>query len=135
MITNVHNGFDFLGFNIRRVSSSRTFSSLDHFLWWKVFRRCKRLFNASCSRTFYVQNYISYHYDVDRKNRSHARQKHFGVWVDKGKAVIVKRLSFYSIRYISPFPQLNPFFSYERLQLERRKSVVWLMNDLFVILW
>lgn len=117
------------GSYFRRVSSSRVFSSLDHFIWWRVFRRCKKLLKASCSRAFYLQNYISFRYDIHHSFRKHARQKHFGVWVDKGKAVIVRRLAFFNISYVSPFPQLNPFFANERMQLELRKTLSWLMND------
>ena len=116
----------------RRVSSSRTFSSLDHFIWWKVFRRGKRLLNATFSRSYYNQYFISYRYDINRKNRSRTNRKHFGVWVnmDNKRAVIVNRLEFYRIRYIYPFPRLNPFFRMERLLLEQRKTINWLIKDL-----
>lgn len=118
----------------RRVSSSRTFSYLDHYVWWRVMRTTYRLRVRRGKRTFaqhWRKHAIAYRFDLNKKNRWH-RGAHYGVWADdtQKNAYIVVRLTFLPIAYVPLYRQLNPYIPEERTELERQRALTALRADL-----
>lgn len=115
----------------RRVSSSDTFCSLDHFVWQAVWHWAERAYGirsrTRSKRAFYAEHRIPYRFDVYRPNRK-SRSKHFGIWADEKHtlAYIVTSLHFYQIRYIKRHPQLHPYLSGQKDELARRVKEVQL---------
>jgi len=113
------------GAHYRRVSSSDTFHSLDHFVWQAVWHWAERAYNAKSrtrsKRAFYAEHRIPYRFDLFKPNRK-SRSKHFGVWANEKHtlAYIVTSLYFNKIRYIMRHPQLHPYLSGEKDELARR---------------
>lgn len=119
----------------RRVSSSRVFTSLDHYVWyrvWKTTRRLRSRANGRLSRArHYKRHYVRYRFDLNRKNRWRGGG-HYGAWADaaRERAYIVTRLAFLPISYITLHPQLNPYVPEERALLELQRSLKDLFADL-----
>jgi len=109
----------------RRVSSSDTFRSLDHYVWQAVWHWAERTYGIRSrnrsKHAFYAEFRIPYRFDIFRPNRK-SKSKHFGVWADEKHklAYIVTSLHFNKIRYIKRHPQLHPYFSGEKEELAKR---------------
>lgn len=109
----------------RRVSSSDTFRSLDHFVWQAVWRRTEKLHGVhprnKSRRAHYAQHLIPYRCDIYKPHRW-SRSKHYGAWADEEHTVahIVTSLRFYHIRYVSRHPQLHPYLPGQREKLAQR---------------
>lgn len=118
----------------RRVSSSKLFRSLDHYVWWRVMRTTYRLRVQRGRLTFgqHIRKHIKpYRFDSNKKNRKR-RGAHYGVWADEAQqnAHIVMKLAFLPIQYVALHPQLNPYLPADRAKLEKRKQLVKLLDDL-----
>jgi RNA-directed DNA polymerase len=109
----------------RRVSSSDTFCSLDHFVWHTVWRQTERLRGIRprnrSRRAHYAEHLIPYRLDIHKPNRW-SRSKHYGIWADEEHTVayIVTSLRFHHIRYAKRHPQLHPYLPGEREELAKR---------------
>jgi group II intron reverse transcriptase/maturase len=118
----------------RRVSSSKLFRTLDHYIWWRVMRTAYRLRVQRGRLTFaqHIRKRIKpYRLDINKKNRKR-RGAHYGVWADEAQknAYIVVKLAFLPIQYVMLHPQLNPYLPADRAKLETRKQLVKLLDDL-----
>jgi group II intron reverse transcriptase/maturase len=118
----------------RRVSSTRAFRHLDHYLWWRVMRTTYRLRVRRGRRTLaqhYRRHAIPYRFDLNKKNRWR-KGSHYGAWLDDQRtvALIITRLSFLPITYVRFHSQLNPYIPEERLRLEQQRAVTSLLADL-----
>jgi RNA-directed DNA polymerase len=117
------------GMYYRHVSSAKTFTALDNYVWWRVFRTTFRLRRRSRQYVtpgkHYREHYIAYRYDLNRKNRWRGGAN-YGVWMDQEHktAIIVTSLRFIPIKYLWLHPQLNPFVPEERKQLEERRVLI-----------
>jgi RNA-directed DNA polymerase len=107
----------------RSVSSSQTFSYLDHYVWHRVYKTSKRMRggNKVTKRAHYRKHYIPYRCDIKESNRRY-RGRNYGAWLDEARtqALILVRLAFVKIKYNKFHPQLNPYIEAERLVLEDR---------------
>ena len=118
----------------RRVSSARVFKSLDHYVWYRVWKTTRRLRMPGRRRsrvTHHKNHYIRYRFDLNRKNRWR-RGGHYGAWADRARerAYIVTQLSFMPIVYVNLHPQLNPYVPEERIKLEMLRGLQNLFADL-----
>lgn len=115
----------------RRVSSAQAFGDADHYVWWRVYRTSRRYRNPKLyGRQHYQAHYIPYAKDIRQANRRH-RGKNYGVWADHEQTVahIIMAMRFIPIRYITLYPQLNPYIPAERKQLEKRVGQLELPPD------
>lgn len=110
----------------RSVSSSQTFSNLDHYVWHRIYKTSKRMRggNKVTRRGHYKKHYIPYRCDIKESNRRY-KGRNYGVWLDerRTKALVVVRMSFVKIAYNKFHPQLNPYIESERLVLENKVSI------------
>jgi hypothetical protein len=121
----------------RRANSARTFSALDHFVWWRVFRTTYRQMTAAKHRRAYSRTqhyrryYLPYRCDARPAIRRHGG-KNFGVWLDKRRriALIVPALSHFHIDYAGKYPQGNPYVADERAKLEANRQLARLRAEL-----
>ena len=83
----------------RRGSSSRTFSKLDHILWWVIALRMRGRWRRSQRRggfgSFIRERLIPCRFDLQHPHYRRYQASNFGHWVDSHKtaAIIVDRLS------------------------------------------
>jgi group II intron reverse transcriptase/maturase len=127
------------GMHYRRVSSSRVFKTLDHYVWKRVWTTAYRLHRNQ--RLTPGQHYrkfcIPYRHDLRAVNRER-NGGHYGVWADEAhkRAHIVIKLTFFPIRYIELFPsKLNPYVPEDHLELlrkqERQRLLTAMQSDEF----
>lgn len=119
----------------RRVSSSRTFASLDNYVWWRVFRttyaKQKAVSGRQSRRQHYRRHYLPYRYDSNPAVRRH-KSRNYGVWLDpeEGVALIVQSLTHLPIVYVRKHPQGNPYVPEERAKLEANRELARLQAEL-----
>ena len=119
----------------RRVSSARVFKTLDHYVWYRVWKTTKRQRTPPGKHLSAVQHhkshYIAYRNDLNRKNRKR-RGGHYGAWADNARetAYIVVKLAFLPISYVNFHSQLNPYVPEERAALEMQRVLKDLLIDI-----
>lgn len=118
----------------RRISSSRISDMLDHFIWHRIFKdtyKAQEGRKPYSRRQHFLKNYLPYSKDIKKNNRWRSG-RNYGRWADKAhkNAHILTRLKFLPIEYIQLHPQLNPFFSEERKQLDEDRRLKRLLYDI-----
>jgi RNA-directed DNA polymerase len=118
----------------RRVSSTRVFKTLDHYIWLRVWKTTRRLRMPGQQRSRYAHyknHYIRYRFDLNKKNRWR-QGGHYGAWADEARtrAYIVVKLGFLPIKYVNLHPQLNPYVPEERTKLDMLRGLQDLFADL-----
>lgn len=120
----------------RRSSAARTFSALDHFIWWRVFWTTYRNAKATkgrghdSRRQHYRKHYLPYRCDANPAIRRHAG-RNYGIWLDekRTRALIVPMLSHRHISYARSHPQGNPYVPEERERLEADRQLARLLAE------
>jgi RNA-directed DNA polymerase len=99
----------------RRGNSKRTFSKLDHILWWLIARRMRKRWQGSKAKggykKFLREQLIPYRFDVQRPHYRRYQARNFGHWVDSEKqlALIVDHLAYHPIHYAPLYSQVHPY--------------------------
>lgn len=99
----------------RRGNSKRTFSKLDHFLWWLIARRMRKRWRRNKAkggfRRLMAAQLIPYRYDIQHPHYRRYQSRNFGYWIDSSKqqALVVDLLAYYPIRYAPCYTQLHPY--------------------------
>lgn len=119
------------GHYYRRVSSSATFRSLDHYIWWRVMRTTFRLRRGRGVRHFgtHCRSHRKRYRDGLNRKHAHRRGGHYGVWANTAqtRAYIVTTLAFLPIEYVALHPQLHPYRKADRAKLDQRKRLALLL--------
>jgi len=120
----------------RRGNSKRTFTKLDHILWWMIFRRMRKRWSRSRTRmgfrAFLRDRLIPYRFDTQHPRYRHYTARNFGHWIDSSKtaAFIVDHLSYYPIRHAPLHTQLHPYTPQGRAKVEELRKAKRLVSDI-----
>lgn len=192
LVTHVDDGFDFLGFNIRRYhrggrkviltppsrkaqerfrqrvrelirdvgrngsslwildlnrylsgwaeyfsrgNSKRTFSKLDHVLWWMIALRMRGRWRRSRTKEGFGQlmrrQLIPYRYDLQHPHYRRYKNRNFGHWVDSQHtaAIILDSLCYHPIRHAFHYSQAHPYTPEGRAKVETLRKAGRLLTD------
>jgi len=115
----------------RHISAARTFRSLEHYVWWTIWRQLLRVKGRKVRRReIYLQHYIPY----SESSRPADRRYHgrgFGAWRDEQHetAILVINLKHIKIRYLPFIKPLHPYLPEELAQLKSLTRDLMVEND------